>query len=420
MKSLYNQILSDQREELDRLNSEKLIPREALIDFPATSNLIRIISGVRRCGKSTLALLHLRDRSFAYINFDDERLLHLRADQLNDVLESAYNVYGKFNCLFLDEIQNIEGWHLFVNRLQRQEIEIYITGSNSKLLSRELATHLTGRFIQIELFPFSFIEYLRVKRIDPGLKTTQNLGSLNSAFEEFILNGGFPEIVLGADGKRYISDLFHAIINRDILYRYELRNSRALREMALYLISQFGREISYNRLKNIFQLGSDHTARNYVDYLEETYLISTLSKFSFKKQESVRYRKLYVIDQAFIAALSHGATSDRGHLLENIVYIHLLSQSHYTGRELYYYKNGVEVDFLVRENSQVTSLIQVCSDLRNEQTLKREIRSLVQVSGLVQCKNLLLINETRTGLETVDGVEIQYIKITDWLIGNFS
>lgn len=419
MNLQFNQILFDQQAESGRLNFEKLVPRESLRDFPAQTNLVRIISGIRRCGKSTLAQMHLQGRSFAYINFDDERLFHLRADQLNDLLEAAYAVYGQFDCLFLDEIQNVEGWHLFVNRLQRQGIDLYITGSNSKLLSKELATHLTGRSVQIELSPFSFSEFLKLKTIDPMLQTTSNLGRISAAFEEYLTNGGFPEIVMGNDSKRYASDLFNAIINRDILFRYNLRNSRALKEMALYLVSQFGREISYNRLKNIFQLGSDHTARNYVDYLEETYLFATLSKFSWKKQESVRYRKLYVADASFITSMGTGMSPDRGHLLENLVFTHLNGSEKRQGFELFYYKDLVEVDFLVRENRTITHAIQVCSDLRDERTLKREIKALIQVSGVTQCQNLIVINESRSGTEIIDNLTVQFTKITDWLTTPF-
>lgn len=413
----FRQIILEQREELNRLEEATWVQRERQQDLNPDSKLAQIVTGIRRCGKSTLALLAIKDRRFAYVNFDDERLAGISAGDLNSILESLYTVYGDFTCLLLDEIQNIEKWHLFVNRLLRNNIRIILTGSNSNLLSREMATHLTGRYSTIELFPYSFKEFLQAKsRSINQLHTTGERGKATHLFTEYLVHGGFPEVVSGEKPEAYTRNLFDGIVTRDIIYRYDIRHVRTFREIAMWLTTHFGKEISYNRIKNIFDLGSENTAKNYVAYLEEAWLVITLPKFSFKKQESLRYRKVYLADTSFATVMGSGHAKNEGRLLENIVFLHLLRNRSIQGYELFYYKTTFEVDFVVYHNRQVTELIQVALHLDDPKTRKREINALLYGSDQLNPQKLTLMTmNTRETIEK-DGKTIQVIPVVEWLV----
>jgi len=412
----FRQTILDQQAELQRFISQDWVPREAAVEFNRPTRLIRIITGVRRSGKSTLAMHQLKGTSFGYVNFDDERLSGLDPARLNDVLSSVYEVYGDVTCLFFDEIQNVHDWSLFINRLQRAGNQIVVTGSNSKLLSSELATHITGRYKTIELFPFSFSEFLVAQKMDAETSTTRSRALVRNAFQNYMLSGGFPEILVGQENNRYARDLFFSIISRDILNRYQIQNPRAFKDLAVFLATNTGKEISYNRLKNLFLLGSAHTAKNYVDYLEEAYVVSTIGKFSWKNQETLRYRKSYIIDVAFFHALTGSGTANTGFLFETIVYLELLSRKEITGNEYYYYKGKQEVDFVVRHNLEIIALIQVCHDTSDIGTLKREVNGLLEASEALKCDHLMIITDNQSEERDYGDKVIRFCPITDWLL----
>ena len=416
MKQSFLQIIIDQREEKALFRSKGWVSRKSESFIDKESSQIQIITGVRRSGKSTLAHRALEKTNYGYINFDDERLSNLSSSDLNEILESIYQVYENVEHLFLDEIQNVEGWHLFVNRLQRNGLHLIITGSNSKLLSSELASHLTGRYNITDLFPFSFEEFLRFKEFNPQPLTTKNKGLLKGYFDEYLNNGGFPEIVKGAKTVPYATNLFNAIVTRDILFRYNIKHKQTFKDIAMFLVNNFSREISFNRIKNMFNLGSEHTAKNYVAFLEEAYLIISLPKFSYKKQESLRYRKSYLIDTAFATALSDNFSQNIGFLFENIVLLELYRRKSLNNFDLFYYKKNMEVDFVIYKSNQVEELIQVCYHLENEKTLKREIRSLIQASIELNTEKLSIISLTeKQKIETM-GKTIEIIPIYEWLL----
>ena len=227
-------ILTDQRKEIESRSDEMLCSRmeESLVDLNSTQ--AQVVIGLRRCGKSTLCYqaLHNKDVRYAYVDFDDERLAKLQSDQLNDVLEVLYKIYGDFNYLFLDEIQNIDGWHLFVNRMLRNKMHVVVSGSNAKLLSGELATHLTGRSKEIDLFPFSFKEFCEMKGVDTTSKTTKAEAFRRSAFDDYMRQGGFPELLSINDGKNYVKNLIDNILKRDIEQRYKISYKAAFENMA--------------------------------------------------------------------------------------------------------------------------------------------------------------------------------------------
>ncbi len=413
----FHNILLEQREVIPLIDKGNPLHREKANEIDLSSNLAQVITGIRRCGKSTLAHMMLSGKDYAYVNFDDERLMSIDVNHLNDLLEALYTVYGRFEYLFLDEIQNIEGWHLFVNRLLRKKIKIVLTGSNSKLLSREMATHLTGRYRNIELFPYSFFEFLQAKNLEiRKFETAREKGLALKYFEEYLHSGGMPEVVHGEEKSTYIRSLFEAIVTRDVFYRYEIRHTRTFREMALWLTGNYSKEISYNRMKNIFGLGSENTAKNYLSYLEEAWLFVTLQKFSFKKQESLRYRKLYLADTSFASLSGESASPDRGRLLENIVLLQLMRYRLSRQYEIFYYKDTVEVDFVIYSHRKVIELIQVALSLDDPKTLRRESRALLAAKEALQADKLTIITLNHKEDIVAGEFFINAIPITEWLL----
>jgi predicted AAA+ superfamily ATPase len=287
----------------------------------------------------------------------------------------------------VDEVQNVSGWELFANRLKRSGYNLVITGSNAKLLSQELATHLTGRHVSLELFPFSFREFLKRKGLQfsaTEMYLTKNRATVKKALEEYMQQGGFPELFSIENKKQYLRDLYDKIISRDIMPRHKVRFGKELKELAVYLFSNFGSRFTYRKLQNVFEIKSSHTVKNYVNYLEEAYLIFELLPFSFKlKQQLNSARKIYCIDNGMINAISFQNSPSSGRMLENLVFLDLKMKN----KELYFYinENGGEVDFLVRENNKIVELIQVCYDLKNIETRKRELSSLIKSGKELDC-----------------------------------
>jgi predicted AAA+ superfamily ATPase len=419
MELNYRQIVTEQQKEIPVLLKLGWVAREQETEVRIDSRLVQVITGVRRSGKSTLAHRAMAGTLYAYANFDDERLSGIKPDQLNNLLEALYAVYGDFKHLILDEIQNVEQWHLFVNRLLRNDIRIIITGSNSKLLSKELASHLTGRYSTIEMFPYSFREFLRAKGYQAESDVTARLsGMMINYLNEYMVSGGFPEIVSGEPAEPYAGNLFEAIVTRDIVYRYDIRNVRALRETATYLAANASTEMSYNRIKNLFGLGSENTAKNYVAYLEEAWLILTMPKFSFKHQEALRNRKSYVIDTAFCGKSGVQFSLNSGRVMENVVFLELRRRSRTLGYEVFYYKNVVEVDFVIYSNQRVTDLIQVAQETKDEKTRNREVRALIAASDGLSAARLTIITMDEEMEIEEGGKKIYVVRMVDWLTGD--
>ena len=420
------QLLRDQKQELEEgIKNKKIIKRDAEDNFKniLNSKLIKIISGVRRCGKSTFAHMLLRDKNFAYLNFDDDRLIGLDTSK---ILPSFYEVYGKsFDFIFLDEVQNLENWELFVNRLHRTGFKLFITGSNSKLLSKELATHLTGRHITIELFPFSFHEYLNGIDFKEDIKTTRGESLLKHELKKYLDIGGFPDVIIEKeDPKIYIRELYTKIIDRDIISRYNISHKKTFKEIAMTLISSPARSISYNRMKNQFKIGSEHTIKNYLLHLEEAYLIFMLNRFSYKPVEIEKSeKKVYVIDPSVINSMSIKFTKDSGHIYENTVAIELLRRkSSNKNLNLYYWKNQQheEVDFVLKEGLKVVQLIQVCQNISDSKTKEREIKALTKAGKELKCKNLTIITENCESTEKIslhsEDYTLKFIPLSKWLL----
>lgn len=413
-------VLLEQQDELEALEGEVLIhrPEEDLINL--NSKLAQVVIGVRRSGKSTLCFNALKKAGvhYAYVNFDDERLDELETQDLDNVLQTLYKIYGKFDYLFLDEIQNIDGWPLFVNRLLRQRIHIIITGSNAKLLSTELATHLTGRHHKIELFPFSFKDWCSIKEVDYTRLTTKNKGLLSKAYEEYFRQGGFPELISGEENpKEYISTLIDNIISQDIKKRYKIRNIDALKRLAHNILNETPTLIVKDTLQNIIGIKSERTLGNYLMYLNQTYLISTISKYSSTSRERARNEKSYAIDVAFMDKRENAFSGENlGWRLETIVYLELLRRKSGTENDIYYYQGrSAEADFVVCDGNKTLAVYQVSYDISSDKTRKREIKGCIAGAKATKCDNLFLITDHESAVIEEDGYTIQVIPIWEWL-----
>lgn len=425
----YTFILREQKKVVEQmLTSSQLVSRELREQAQAilSSRLAKVITGVRRCGKSTFALQLVASKGgYGYINFDDEKLVGMETEELNTVLQSVYEVYGKFSYLILDEVQNVEKWELFVNRLQREGKNLVVTGSNAKLLSRELATHLTGRQISLELFPFSFKEFLSAKGIVlHQVELTEDRGIIQQMLAQYLEMGGFPEVLQEPQPKLYLQGLYDTIIMKDVLLRYHIRRARTFRDIAVFLMNNFAQELSFNRLKKAFALGSDHTAKNYVGYLEETYLIFLVERFSYKKRQSlVENRKVYGIDTGLMVAVGTQYNANWSHLYENVVALELLRRkTRMANFEFFYWKNPQqeEVDFVIKKGMKITCLLQVCYDLNRMETKTREVRALLKAKVELKCSLLVVLTKEYEGRENVEWFglkgEVVYVPLWKWLL----
>ncbi|MBR3541100.1 MAG: ATP-binding protein [Bacteroidales bacterium] len=419
------EVLAEQKEEIAAMKSLKLCPRMEEAQFELNTSLAQVVIGVRRSGKSTLChkVLLQENIRYAYVNLDDDRLLDIKTSDLNTLLSCIYQLYGlDINYLLLDEIQNVEGWHLFVNRLLRNKMHVLVTGSNARLLSSELATHLTGRYNEIRLFPFSFSEYCQFRGLDVKGLTTRSQAALKTAFSDYLIDGGFPELIDIRNKRGYVQGLIETVITKDIKNRFLIRNVEALRQIADYLISNTCQEINYDALTEQFGLGSQATTKKYVSYLTQAFLLLQLKKYSFKSRVRLRDSKGYVVDTGLIANRKDALLPDNyGWRLENIVYIELLRRSASLFHDIYYYKpnsRSKEVDFVVCEQGHVVELVQVAYDLVSPKTYKRETESLIQAATALKCDKLTLVALTDTREAVINGHTIHIRHVVEWLLSN--
>lgn len=365
LKETLRHIVTGQRAELE--SYEYGTERDDLGRMSVELPFAVIISGIRRSGKSTLLHQLLRKLpDFYYLNFEDTRLIAFESSDFEKLDEVFHEEFGSSEFYLLDEIQNVNGWEIFVrSRLDRQK-RLFITGSNASLLSGELGTRLTGRHINIEIFPFSFHEALRFMG-----KT-----SSSKSFGRYFSNGGFPEY-LKYEKPEILRELLLDILHRDIVSRYNIRETKTLQELAIYLLSNVGKEFSYNGLKRMFEFGSVNTPISFVSYLEDSYLLFTIPKFDYSlKKQLVNAKKVYSIDNAMSVANSASFSSDRGRMLENLVFLTLRRAY----RDIYYFREKGECDFLVKADGVIKMAIQVTYEL-NEDNKRREIEGLLEAMG---------------------------------------
>ena len=421
-EKLILQVLAEQKEYVENYQPEKWVDRKEERLFEFDSTLAQVVIGVRRSGKSTLChkvLLEHRVK-YGYANFDDDRLANLKVEDLNTILSCIYQIYGTdIQYIFLDEVQDVEGWHLFVNRLLRTNLHVVVTGSNAKLLSGELATHLTGRYNEIHLFPFSFQEYCAFHHIDMDGITTKAEAEKKRAFMDYIMVGGFPEIQNLRNKRGYVQSLLEAIVTKDIQQRFNIRNTDALRKIANHLINNACMEVNYDDIAQLLGI-TDQTVKKYVDYLRQAFLVQLLTKHSFKSKERIRNAKAYIIDPGLQNNRDNSfAAENIGWRLENVVYIELLRRCANDFLDIYYYKatpRSKEVDFVVCNQNKAVELIQVAYDIDKEKTFDRETSSLLKASVALNCDKLTLIAFSETREIEIGDRHIQIYSALDWLL----
>lgn len=337
----------------------RIVEREKTI--PMNSNRIVVITGIRRCGKSTLLKHNIKNFNEAiFVNFEDIRLEGFDKNDFLKIEKIATEDHIRY--LVFDEIQNVVDWEKFIRSAHDKGFQIFITGSNASMLSRELGTHLTGRHLQLELFPFSFGEYLKLKSLDENAEN----------FLLYLHNGGFPEY-LQSEEEDYLRSLAKDIVIRDIAVRRNIKNDHLLMRLLTFLMSNTGKEFSYNNISKLLEIKSVRTTIDYCDYLKESYLIDFLPRFSFSiKQQQMNPQKIYAIDTAMAKSISLSLSEDSGRKLENAVFLML---KRFSVELLYFKDEKSECDFIVKKGNQICMAVQVCWQLTSE-NLEREINGL--------------------------------------------
>lgn len=396
-----NAILN-QRKERDRLLGMPYLVRQTVYDFDELlqSPNIKLLTGSRRVGKSTQAILMLRGKNFAYLNFDDNELLKNWDESLAEKILAE--VYPNYEYLLLDEVQNVDGWDVWVSKLFRRGVNLVITGSNANMLSGEMASVLTGRYLEIKMLPFSFEE------------TSRFVGA-DFSRDDYLKNGGYPETLSQrAITQTYLQTLFDSVIYKDVVQRHKIRNVTDLNNVATFLLSNFTGTFSYNDVADDLGFSSVSTTKKFMDYLHEPFLFYYLDRYNNKlKLMKKAPRKVYVVDNGFVSSKAFNLSENLGKLLENQVFVELLHRGYDAEKSLFYYhsRNDKETDFVVREGSKVTGLIQVCYDMSKEKTEKREVDSLVECAQELNCDNLTIVTWNEERLIDKKGYTIKVVPV---------
>lgn len=405
-QSFVNRDLGVEREVLDQLSQIVRAPQ------------VIVISGLRRVGKSTL-LAQIADKylmgNYYFVNFEDERLLNFEVKDFDLLHETLISLFGEKKTFLFDEIQNVSEWERFVRRLHDQGYKFIVTGSNASLLSQELGTRLTGRYLRVELFPFSFKEFLLFKKVEvPDLRvlTTKEKGQLVKLSKDYVVSGGIPDSLKYPELKIH-KTLYDDVLYRDIATRYKLDNVKSLKELTFYLVSNISTLISFNKLKELLKLGSVNTVKSYIDYLENSWLFFVVNKYAYSvKEQQIAAKKVYGIDTGLAISVGFSFSENSGKLMENVVYLKLRREY----QDIYYYKttSDYEVDFFL---PKIKSLIQVSQYFDVPETHERELRALI-VASLEQKEvmNRFVITESDKQTLNREGVNIEVVPLYEWLL----
>lgn len=398
-QQLFSKLINTQQESF--LSKKMGVERSILQNVPHAEGFASIITGVRRCGKSTLLLqvkhsFHGDDGLF--LNFEDTRLAGI---EMSDFERLYTEISSRTNkVLFFDEIQIVEGWEIFVNQLLREEYTIYITGSNASLLSRELGTHLTGRHFSTELFPFSYVEFLKYK----GLNANEQ------SFKRYTEKGGMPDY-LRTDYDSYLNTLLDDILIRDIAVRHNIRDVKSMQQLSVYLLSNIGNLASANKLKGMFGIKSTSTILDYFSYLSDAYLVEFVPLYDYSIKKQLRNpQKIYAIDLGIYHQNKIAFSPNEGHILENAVYLHLRRM----GKEIYYFQGNGECDFVTTNRGAPECLYQVCADL-NSLNVDREINGLFESMRYFKKKEGYIITSNQKDSFAKDGLTIHVLPAWEWM-----
>lgn len=415
MKELLKRIIFEQQENCKNL-TEGAIPRHLEEEWLTTSEIL-IITGIRRCGKSVLLQQlrnKLKERDF-FFNFDDERLVNFHVDDFAILQECFFELFGEQHTYYFDEIQNINGWENFVRRLYNEGNKIIITGSNARMLSKELGTHITGRYISVEIYPFSFKEYLLLKHIEPTQKDFYQITgrtNLLSHFKDYLEKGGFPKY-LQSPSPRYISSLYESIVFRDVMARNSLTNEKEIQELTFYLASNATKRITYNSLGKLIGIRHAETIKNYLEYLQQTYMIFQLLKYAPSvKVQMLSPKKIYLIDNAIINRIGFNTTDNQGVKLENMVFIELKRR----GYDLFYHADKKECDFVTRQGIKITQAYQVTVSMTDEKTRKREIDGLLEAMQAFDLSEGHIITMEEKEDVVIGNRTIHIIPVWEWML----
>lgn len=413
-------IIKEQRQEIEKIEKkEKIIERERLKEaktFLSHPNIV-VVTGIRRCGKSIFSYLLEKNNKFTYINFDDERLSEVTGKELNKILEAFYELYGDVEYIILDEIQNVSGWELFVSRLRRTK-KVILTGSNSNLFSGELATHLTGRYVDIKLFPFSFHEFLTLKGFQfSKAYTTEERARIFSYLNDYLVLGGLPEVY--KFGKAIAVKIYEDILTKDIALRYKINKVGEFKNLAKYLISNSSEEVSFTKLSNILGVKHVSTISKWVSYIENAFLIFRLERFDFKlKQQFIAPKKIYCLDTGVVDSIGFKFSENKGKILENSVAVELQRRKEKNNLEIYYWKDARqnEVDFVIKQRTKVIQLIQATYISSKLEIKEKRIKSLLKASKELKCNNLLVITWDYEAEERIDSKKIKFVPLWKWFL----
>lgn len=411
-------IILNQRKERDELVSRPYLMRRnnQNVDLLLNSHLIKLITGPRRVGKSTQALLMLRDKNFAYLNFDNHSLLDAWDADL--VMRMLDDVYPGYEYILLDEVQNLDAWDLWVSELYRKGKNLVITGSNARMLSSEMATVLTGKYLQVEMLPFSLEEFFDWNKLDLHSVNAEQQTDAYVLMDDYLRNGGYPEVVASRQLTRsYLDTLFDSIIWKDVAKRHNVRNITDLNNLAIYLVSNFCNPISANELTIELGFSSVNTTKKYMDYLHEPFIFYYLSRYNNKlKQMKKAPRKVYVVDNGFVTSKAFSLSENLGRLLENQVFIELIRRGYDVEKTMFYYRsrNDKEVDFVLRKETQIERLVQVCYDMSSPKTEKREVDSIIECAGELKCSNLVIVTNNDKRTIEKDGYRIEVVPISEF------
>lgn len=400
-QQLISTVIDYQREHF--LQKEIGITREALLSVPIASGFATIITGIRRCGKSTLLLQILKEKyqDALFLNFEDPRLAGMETSDLgrlsNEIIRRGIKV------LFFDEIQVVEGWEIFVHQLLREDYQVFITGSNASLLSRELGTHLTGRHLSTELFPFSYSEFSKFKGTEKD----------EASFSNYLKQGGMPDYLRTGLGQ-YLNSLLDDILIRDIVVRHNIKDINSLRQLCVFLLSNIGNPISANKLAGMFGIKSSSTLLDYFSYLQDAYLLEFIPLFDYSLKKQIRNpKKVYAIDLGIYQQNSTLFSDNAGHTLENAVYLYLRQRT----KEIYYFQQEGECDFVTIRQGKAEQLIQVCYEL-NEMNLHRETEGLFGAMRFFNQKEGIIVTQNQRDCFTEGEMTIKVVPAFEFMDGN--
>ncbi len=413
---ILKQIIVDNIEVIRRI---PFVERNVLIE----DQIPMVFTGIRRCGKSYILYQHMTNlitqghdwEEFLYVNFEDERLMGFDINDFNMLIESFYALTTKNPILFLDEIQNIEGWEKFARRMADEKRHIYITGSNAEMLSKEIETTLGGRYLAVLIHPYSFVEFLKAKSFNWNkrlLNSTSDKGKFIKLFDEYLRYGGFPETINLVDKRSYLSSIYNKIFLGDIVKRYSISNTKALEIMMKKIAESVCTPISFSRLSNIINsvgvtVGKS-TIIQYISYCKESYLINSIENYAAKIVDKLANPKYYFVDTGLLNLFLIDSDTT---LLENLIACKLLRK--YGQDKVFYYQNGVEVDFYIPSESLA---IQVSYSISDYETKAREVKALVKLNEFKSIINNLIVTYDEEDLIQENGLEINVVPAYKWML----